>query len=412
VTSLLRQNAPPSRRGLLVMLGALSMFAPLATDMFLPGLPALRANLHTNAALANLALTAAVLGLGLGQLLAGPLSDSRGRSLPLRIGLVGFTLASVLCALSPSIWPLIVARFVQGLGGGAAIVIARAIVRDVYGGVRAAQLFATLMMASNIAPVIAPVIGGGVLVFTDWRGIFVVLTLIGVAQLAGALWLVPETLPADRREPGGMRRNLGAIGRLLRDRRFAPLMWSFALSFCVLFAYISAGSYVFENVYRVSPQVFAAIFAGGSLALAAVSRACVPLVRRFSPERLTRWGLYGTAVTGMLVLFVAIVGRGSGGGGRGGGIWLMLAAIFLMMITVGVVLTNAVAAAMIGQRAALGAASALIGLAQFGLGALVAPLVGLGGAMDAVPMGIVMAVCGLVALGVNLVFSSPAKQPA
>jgi DHA1 family bicyclomycin/chloramphenicol resistance-like MFS transporter len=382
---------------LLVMLGALSTFAPLATDMFLPGLPALRANLHTTAALANLALTAAVLGLGLGQLLAGPWSDSRGRALPLRVGLVGFMLASILCALSPSIWWLIVARFVQGLGGGAAIVIARAVVRDVYGGVRAAQLFATLMMASNIAPVIAPVIGGGVLAFTDWRGIFIVLTVIGAAQLAGALWLVPETLPTERRDPGGMRRNLGAIGRLLRDRRFAPLMWSFALAFCVLFAYISAGSYVFENVYGVSPQVFSAIFAGGSLALAAVSRACVPLVRRFSPERLTRWGLYGVAVTGVLVLLVAV---------GGGDIWLMLAAIFLMMITVGVVLTNAVAAAMIGQSAALGAASALIGLAQFGLGSLVAPLVGLGGAMDVLPMGIAMAVCGFVALAVNLVFSS------
>ena len=179
------------------------MFGPLATDMYLPGLPSLTRALHASASAAQLTLTASVLGIALGQLFAGPVSDARGRHRPLLIGLVGFSAASVLCALSPSIWALIVVRFLQGLAGGAGIVIARAVVRDLFEGVTAARLFATLVMFSSIAPIFAPLIGGQVLALGSWRAIFVALAVIGALLVALALRGVPETLAVERRQKIG-----------------------------------------------------------------------------------------------------------------------------------------------------------------------------------------------------------------
>lgn len=382
-----------TNRGLFWTLGALSMFGPLSTDMFLPGLPALTRDLHTTAASANLALTASVLGLALGQLIAGPVSDSFGRVRPIRVGLVGYTIASVLCALAPSIWPLIVVRFIQGMCGGSSIVIARAIVRDLFEGVRAAQMFATLIMLSGIAPVIAPLVGGGVLAVSDWRGVFVVLAGIGVLELVVAVRFVPETLAPGDRHSGELSGILRSFGGLIADRRFSPWVASFALSFGVMFAWISGGSYVLENVYGVSPQLFGVIFAINALAFSATSQLCVAFLERLSPARLARYGLTAVAIVSVAALVITAVGTS---------IWPLLVVLLLMLAANGVVMPNAISAAMASQGDRLGSASALIGLAQFGFGALLAPFVGIGGSHDAVPMGIAMGVCGVAALLVNL----------
>lgn len=392
-----------SRSPLFWTLGVLSMFGPWSSDMYLPSLPSLTRDLHATATTANLTLTASVLGIAIGQLVVGSISDSLGRLRPLRLGLIGFTLASVACALAPSIWVLIAVRFIQGLSGGSSIVIARAIVRDVYQGSRAAQMFATLMMLSGIAPIIAPLIGGGVLAISDWRGVFVVLTGIGLLVGLLALRTVPETLaPADR-HAGGLPTALANFRSLIGDRSFAPYAWSFALAFCVMFAWISGGSYVMENVYGVSPQLFAVIFAINAIAFSVASQLAGRYVTRVSPERMCRYGLIVIAVVGVGALVITASHTG---------IWPLLIVLFIALATNGVVMPSAISAAMVSLEGRLGSASALIGLAQFGLGAALAPFVGIGGTHDAVPMGVAMATTGLAALAINLLFARPRRLAA
>jgi DHA1 family bicyclomycin/chloramphenicol resistance-like MFS transporter len=386
------KSAPP--RYLIWALGALSMFGPLSSDMYLPGLPQLTHGLHASASAGQLTLTASVLGIALGQLFAGPVSDARGRRLPLLVGLVGFTVTSGLCAISPSIWFLIAVRFIQGVAGGTGIVIARAIVRDLYDGVTAARTFATLVMMSGIAPIFAPLIGGQILAFSSWRGVFVTLAAIGALLFVMAIRLVPETLAPELRHTGGLRQSRSVFLRLLRDRNFAPFAASYSLSFGAMFAYIAGGSYALENVYGISPQAFSAVFAVNSIGLATVSQISRRLVGRVGPRPLFKYGLC-IVMCGSVATFVVCVTHAS--------VWLMILSLFIIVAGQGLVLPNGMAAAMGSQPDALGSASGLIGLGQFGTGAVIAPLVGLGGAYDAVPMGIVMIVSASVALAVNLI---------
>ena len=295
----------------------------------------------------------------------------------------------------PSIWPLIGVRFIQGLLGGAGIVIARAIVRDLFEGVTAARLFATLMMITGIAPVLAPVLGAQVLRFSSWRGTFVLLAIVGLVMLLMVAFGLEETLATGKRHQGGLRETMRIFRRLLGDRRFAPYALALALASCSVFAYIAGSSYVLENVFRTSPQVFSAVFAVNSVGFIIVAQVGGRIVGRFGPARLLSWGLVVLALASLGTLTVAVTGAG---------LWPLLVTLFVMMSSAGLVLPNGVAAAMIGQQSALGAASALVGLGQFGSGALVAPLVGIGGAYDVVPMGIIMGVGGVAAVGVDVGF--------
>jgi MFS transporter, DHA1 family, multidrug resistance protein len=396
----------PGTRELVVILGALSAFGPLSMDMYLPGLPALSRQLHASASAGQLTLTGCMLGLALGQLVAGPLSDSLGRRPPLLAGIAGYSLASAACALAPTVWVLLALRFIQGLAGGAGIVIARAIVRDVFGGVRAARMFAALMIVTGVAPVFAPLIGGQVLRVTSWRGIFVVLAVIGVPLLLVTALRLHETLPREERHGGGLRDTLRTFRRLLGDRQFAPYAVSFSLSFAAMFAYIAGSSFVLENVFHTSPQAFSVVFAINSVGLISMSQLGARLVARFGAARLLHWGLCGVAAASVATLVVTVLG---------GSLAWLLVALFALLAGNGLVLPNGVAAAMADQPQALGSASALLGLGQFGAGAAVAPLVGLAGAHDALPMGVVIGACGVSALLVDLVslrYSARRRRPA
>ena len=190
----------------------------------------------------------------------------------------------------PSIWPLIGVRFIQGLLGGAGIVIARAIVRDLFEGVTAARLFATLMMITGIAPVLAPVLGAQVLRFSSWRGTFVLLAIVGLVMLLMVAFGLEETLATGKRHQGGLRETMRIFRRLLGDRRFAPYALALALASCSVFAYIAGSSYVLENVFRTSPQVFSAVFAVNSVGFIIVAQVGGRIVGRFGPARLLSWG--------------------------------------------------------------------------------------------------------------------------
>jgi DHA1 family bicyclomycin/chloramphenicol resistance-like MFS transporter len=384
-----------SARHLVWILGALSMFGPLSTDMYLPGLPSLTHTLHASASAAQLTLTASVLGIATGQLFAGPVSDACGRRLPLLAGLAGFSAASLLCAASPSIWALIVARFLQGLGGGVGIVIARAIVRDISDGVAAARIFALLVIMSSVAPIFAPLIGAGVLAVASWRGIFVVLATIGTFLVALSLTRIPETLALERRQTGGGRKMMTVFMGLLADRDFVPFAISYSVGFGAMFAYIAGGSYALEDVYGLSPQVFSAVFAANSIGLIAVSQVSRTLVVRFGPRPLLRVGLVGNMFGAVAVFAVTFEHSGK---------WQLIASLFLLVCAQGLVLPNGMAAAMGGQNETLGSAAGLIGVSQFGISAVIAPLVGVAGASDPRPMGVVMVVCAGLALLTNLVF--------
>ena len=385
-----------------LILGALSAFGPLSMDMYLPGLPSLTRDLGASASTGQLTLTGCMLGLAGGQLLAGPLSDSLGRRRPLLAGLVGYIAASLACAAAPSIGSLIVLRFIQGALGGAGVVIARAVVRDLFRGAAAARVFALLMLVTGVAPVFAPLVGGQLLAITSWRGIFVVLAAIGVPLLVGTVLWLPETLPAERRHGGGLGTTLHTFRRLLSDRSFMPPAVAFSLAFAAMFAYIAGASFVLEDVFGVSPQVFSVVFAVNSAGLIAASQIGGRIVGRVGAAALLRFGVTGVALGSVGVLVVTLAHAG---------LAPLLIGLFVIVSSCGVVFPNGTAAALAEQEGALGSASALLGTGQFGIGALIAPIVGVAGAHDALPMAIVIGVCGVSSLAVNLVFG-PAPRPA
>ena len=381
-----------------MILGGLSAFGPLSMDMYLPGLPTLSRDLGASASTGQLTLTGCMLGIAAGQLFTGPLSDTLGRRRPLLAGLVGYVAASLACAVAPSIWTLILLRFLQGTLGGAGVVIARAIVRDLFSGAEAARIYALLMAVMGVAPVFAPLVGGQALAITSWRGIFVVLAAIGIPLLLSTTAWLPETLPPERRHSGGLGATLRTFGGLLRDRRFTAPATAFSLACAVLFAYIAGSSFVLEDLYGVSPQVFSLVFAVNSAGLVGMSQLGGRLVGRFGAAALLRCALGGVAAGSAAVLILTLTHAG---------LAPLLIALFVILSFNGMVFPNATAVALADQEGALGSASALLGMGQFGTGALIAPLVGLAGNHNAIPMGVLIGVCGVAALGIDLVFSGP-----
>ncbi|SDD13047.1 MFS transporter, DHA1 family, bicyclomycin/chloramphenicol resistance protein [Paenibacillus sp. UNCCL117] len=385
------QAAPVRSRRLwmALVLGTLSAFGPLSLDMYLPALPQLAGDLNTSASAAQLSLTACLLGLALGQLAAGPLSDMYGRRKPLLTGLLLFAAVSVLCMLSASASAFVALRFIQGLAGAAGIVISRAIARDLYAGTELTKFFALLMLVNGAAPILAPIFGGQLLAFTTWRGVFLALALIGVLALAAVILALPETLPPQRRMRGGLRETWSTFGRLVKDRSFMGYALSQGFVTAAMFAYIAGSPFVLQNIYGVSPQGFSLIFAANGLGIIMASQATGRLAGRFSESRLLITGLILAAASGLLVLT---------GLAAGAGLAWILPPLFVAVSCVGIVGTASFPLAMAGQSQAAGSASALLGVLSFIFGGLVAPLVGLGGESSALPLGIVMAVSNLIAL--------------
>ncbi|MEU3908562.1 multidrug effflux MFS transporter [Streptomyces goshikiensis] len=392
------------RTGLLVtfVLGGLTALPPLSMDMYLPALPEVTTALHSPAATIQLTLTACLAGMALGQLVIGPMSDKRGRRGPLLAGMVVYVLATALCALAPTAGTLIAFRLLQGLAGAAAIVIARAVVRDLYDGVEMARFFSTLMLISGTAPIIAPLIGGQVLRFADWRGVFAVLTVVGLA-LTLLVWRgLGETLPAERRQTGGVGAALRTMRGLLADRVFAGYMLAGGFGFAVLFSYISASPFVVQEIYGASPQAFSLLFGLNSVGLIAVGQINGKLlVGRVSLDKALASGL-GTitlASVALLLMSTGVFGEV--------GLVPIAAALFVLMSAMGLVLPNTNAQALMRTPHAAGSASALLGTSSFLVGAIASPLVGIAGEGTAVPMAVVQLACSLLSVGCFLGMCRP-----
>lgn len=374
----------------ILILGALSAFGPLSIDMYLPALPTLAQNLDTTQSLAQLSLTACLLGLALGQLIAGPLSDIRGRRVPLIVALVLYTLASLACAFAGSVWILIVLRLIQGAAGAAGIVISRAVVRDLYAGTELTKFFTMLMLVNGLAPILAPIFGGVILNYVSWRGVFSVLCAIGALMLIAVVLALPETLERERRSSGGLGDTLGTFGQLLRSRAFVGYAFSQAFVTAGMFAYISGSPFVIQDLFGVSPQGYSLFFAVNGLGIVLFSQITGRLVHRTGESKLL--------VTGLLIAFCAGVSL-TAVTWLGGGLWVIAPLLFLVVASVGMVASTTTSLAMQSQEPrTAGSASALIGLMPLLLGAAASPLVGLGSGQTAFPMGLVIGIAELLAL--------------
>lgn len=397
-------SVPRPRMGALramLVLGMLEAFGPLSMDLYLPQLPQLAASLGTSEALGQATMSACMIGLGLGQLIAGPLSDRLGRRLPLMVGVAAFAVLSVLCAVAPSIELLLLARFLQGLAGSAGIVICLAVARDQFEGVELSRMLSLLFLVSGTAPVIAPLVGGQLARIMDWRGIFWVLGGVGVALLLVVVLALPETLDRGDRHGGGVRVLAGHAGAVVRDRLFLAVLCAGAAGGVAFFTYLSMSPFVLQDRFGLSPQTFSFAFAAGALANILGSQASRLVVRRRGPLRVYLGGITATLIATTAFLVVAIGGAGVIG---------VAAALIGFMLCAGIGGPNGQTLALAHHGARAGTASALLGVSMFLFGPVVAPLAtGIGGT-TALTMALTMTAAATVAAISAWVFVRPAAR--
>lgn len=398
------EHRSPSVRKILA-LGSMTALGPFTIDMYLPALPDIGTDLGAAPSTVQLTITGTLLGLALGQLLVGPLSDSLGRKKPLLAGIGVHVIASLLAVFAPTIAILGLVRVFQGMGAAAAAVVTMAIVRDLYRGDTVAVVMSRLMLVLGVAPILAPSIGGALLVALDWRGIFVVLALIGAGTAAIGAFGLPETLPRDKRRPSGLRSVLSTYRSLLGDGTFVVLTLVSSLAMASLFAYVSGASFVYQDQYGLDQQEFAFLFSAGAIALIGASQVNVKLLARWTSLQITRWALAAAVIAGALMIVVAVTGWGGLAG--------FVAALWAMSGAIGLVMPNAPALALARHGEAAGTAAALLGAFQFGVGAAIAPAVGLLG-NTSTALAVTMTACvttGLLALLVTA-RRARADQPA
>ncbi|MFD8770498.1 multidrug effflux MFS transporter [Microbacterium oxydans] len=393
---------PRPRMGTLramLVLGMLEAFGPLSMDLYLPQLPQLAASLDTTGALAQATMSACMIGLGLGQLVAGPLSDRLGRRLPLMVGVSAFAVLSLLCALAPTIEVLLVVRFLQGLAGSAGIVICLAIARDQFEGVELSRMLSLLFLVSGTAPIVAPVVGGQLALIMDWRGIFGVLSAVGVVLLLVVVLALPETLPAAARHGGGLR-TLGLhAGVVVRDRLFVAVLCAAAGGGVAFFTYLSMSSFVLQDEFGLSPQSFSLAFAAGALASIAGSQLSRLVVGRWGPLRVYLGGISATLVATTAFLALALSDVGVTG---------IVAALIGFMLCSGLGGPNGQTLALAHHGARAGTASALLGMSTFLFGPVLAPIAAGVGGTNAVTMAVTMTVAAAVAAVAAWAFVRPA----
>jgi DHA1 family bicyclomycin/chloramphenicol resistance-like MFS transporter len=385
VTATPAVRVPP---GQLLALGGLSALGPLSIDLYLPALPALTADLRASEAAGQLSLSLCMVGLALGQLFVGPLTDRVGRRVPLLAGVALFTVTAGLCALAPSIALLLVLRLLGGLAGGAGIVIARAMVRDLYQGPSLARMFSLITLVLGVAPIVAPLLGGLLLTVTSWRGVFALLAGLGILLLVGAATL-GETLQADRRHSGGLRSTVRGVRTVVRDRAFLLPALVGAVGVCGMFVYIGMASFVLQGAYGLSAQQFSFVFGANAVAILLVGRLSASLVGRVGAVALLTAGVVVALVAAAAMLLAVLVS---------GSVWALLVPLFVLVGCTGVLLPNATALALDGQGGSAGTASAVFGLLQFAVAAAVPPLASLGGVTAFVMAVTILATAAVAAL--------------
>ncbi|MDD2053157.1 multidrug effflux MFS transporter [Pseudomonas putida] len=369
----------------ILILGALSAFAPLAIDFYLPGFPAMAAALGTDEQHIQLTLAVYFLGLSIGQLAYGPVADRFGRRVPLLVGVVLFTLASLACAFAPNLETLIAARFIQALGGCAGMVISRAIVSDKCDAVGSAKVFSQLMLVMGLAPILAPMLGGVLVNLYGWQSIFIALTLFSALAATAVALGLPESMPADQpRLPlsGALRQ----YGRLLSDRVFLGHALTGGIAIAGMFAYIAGSPFVFIQLYGVPAEHYGWLFGSNAAGFILVAQVNARLLSKRGPAFLLSRFVWVYLAAGLVLLAISSL--------QPAALWPLLVPLFICISSLGCIMPNASACAMSGQGARAGSASAMLGCLQFSVAAGAASLVGVLHDGTAVPMALVMTLCG------------------
>lgn len=389
--------------GLAVILGALTAMGPLAIDMYLPALPTIGRELAASQSSVQVSLAMYFVGIAVGQAFYGPLSDRFGRRPALAVGLVVFVLASIGCAAATSIEVLVVCRFIQALGGCAPLVVPRAVVRDYFDERGSARMLSVLMLVMGLAPILAPLVGGQLLLAWGWRAVFWLLAAYGTVWLIVSSAFLDESLPPSRRRRHAFGAVLGVYGRLLRDRTYVGYVISGGLIFSGLLAYIAGSPFVFIELFDVAPERYGLFFGMNAIGIISASQINRWLAGRMEPRRIVGLVLPVSMAAGIVLLIDAATGWGGFAG--------ILVPLFFFIASHGFVMPNTTALAMSPHGSVAGSASALLGTLQFVLGAAAGTLVGAWGNGTAVPLAAVIAGCGTAAWTVFRTVPTAAAGP-
>lgn len=373
---------------LVVFLGMLTAITPLATDLYLPALPIMPGELNTTASNIQMTIGIMTFGVALGQLFGGPISDTMGRKLPLIIGNLLCVISGIICAYAPSIEILLLGRFLQGLTGSVGVVISKAIARDFASGQELTKLFALLMMVNGLAPVLAPLVGGQLLLFTTWRVIFVILAVFSTILLVGSL-LFRESLPKEKRITGGVNVAVKNYITLIKDKRFLGQTLIQLFAFGGFFAYISGSSFVYQNIFNLSAQEFSYFFGINSCGIILASAISGRISNVITSKQLLTFSLWQLTISSLLFLIAMISG------------WPLIPVttiLFFAVCTVSLFGSASFSMAMTNYEKMAGSASAILGFASMFSAGIVSPLVGIGGDHTGIPMGITMLVCAVLSL--------------
>ena len=373
---------------MVVFLGLLTAITPLATDLYLPALPIMPGELNTTASNIQMTIGVMTFGVALGQLFGGPISDTMGRKMPLVVGNLLCVISSIICAYAPSIEILLLGRFLQGLTGSVGVVISKAIARDFASGQELTKLFALLMMVNGLAPVIAPLVGGQLLLITTWRAIFIILAVFSAILLLGSL-LFRESLPKEKRVTGGLATATKNYFTLIKDKRFLGQSLIQFFAFGSFFAYISGSSFVYQNIFQLSAQEFSYLFCINSCGIILASAISGRVSNVVTSRQILTFSLWQLTI-GSLLFLVAMIFE-----------WSLIPVttiLFFTACTVSLFGSASFSMAMTKYGKMAGSASAILGFASMFAAGIVSPIVGLGGEHTGVPMGITMLVCATLSL--------------
>lgn len=406
MTTVVHPGDALSRRQRLVyilVLGSLTALGPFTIDLYLPAFPVLESELNVSATLIQLTLTGTTIGFAVGQLFMGPWSDKVGRRLPLILATSVHVAASIGAAFAPDIVWLGVFRVLQGAGAAAGGVVAMAMVRDLFGGRPLVRMLSRLALVNGLAPILAPVIGSQLLLFLDWRGLFVFLAIYGVIVVTAVSLFIVETLPPEGRHVAGHSTVRDRYRSVFSDRVFVGVAVIGGMSFSGLFAYLSASSFLFQDVYGLNPQQYGYLFAINSIGIVLGVQISSRLMRRYGPQ----WILGATTAVQVAAALAIIVLAESGAGFLG-----VLVPLFFFITAAGFGFPAVQVLALVNHAREAGTAASVLGALNFGLAGLISPIVGWLGIDTAVPMGAVMLATSLVAVGALWLIVQPSRVPA
>jgi len=377
-----------NRLWMAIILGCLAGMGPLCTDFYLPALPQIATNLNASASLVQFSLTATLLGVAIGQIFIGPISDIRGRKKPLLISLIIFIISSFMCSFAISIWELIVFRFIQGLAGAGGIVLSRAIACDLYTGPELTKFFSLLMLINGIAPIFSPVIGGQILALSDWKGIFFTLGLFSIILAVAVFFGMEESLSEERRNAGSLKATFLMFSQLLSDRSFVGYVLVQGFIIAGLFAYIAGSPFVLQTIYGLSAKTFSLCFAINGLGIMIFAQLTGYFTGKFSERQLLIFGLNLALLCSVLLLAMTMIKVS---------VIFILLQLFIIVSCIGITTTTSFSLAIQRQPHSAGSASGLLGVVSFIFGAIASPLVGLGSGTTAIPMAMVVTIANLLA---------------